>query len=74
MNYTINTRIKSFDEIDWINIQNLIGGKVTILFCYNNQITSFQYLPDSITELYCTNNLIKSIKDVLKKMIFIKIG
>ena len=34
----ITTQITSFDQIDWINIENLIGGQVTELYCEYNQI------------------------------------
>jgi len=48
MMYIIHTQITSFDQIDWINIQNLLGEEVTKLDCDNNLITSFQYLPHSV--------------------------
>jgi len=56
--YIINVKITSFDQIDWINVQNLIGGEVTQLFCDHNKISSFQHLPNSVTKLNCPNNQI----------------
>jgi len=29
MTYYINKQITSFDQIDWINVQTLIGDKIT---------------------------------------------
>ena len=62
MTYIITTQITSFDQIDWINVQTLIGEKVTKLYCTKNQITSFQHLPNSVTELYCEYNQITSFQ------------
>jgi len=62
MKYTITKKITSFDQIDWINVQNLIGGKVTQLNCEYNQITTFQHLPTSVTELNCNYNQITSFQ------------
>jgi len=62
MKYKITTQITSFNQIDWISVQNLIGGEVTELECYDNQITSFQHLPNSVTTLICYHNQITSFR------------
>jgi len=36
-----------------------------MLFCNTNQSSSFQHLPNSVTELFCGHNKINSIKDLL---------
>jgi len=62
MIYEITEQITNFDQIDWINVQNIIGGNVTHLYCDYNQITSFQHLPNTVTHLHCRNNQITSFQ------------
>jgi len=62
MTYMITKQITSFDQIDWTDVKNLIGKKVTELYCINNQITSFKHLPNSVTNLYCDKNRITSFQ------------
>ncbi len=51
ISYTCPKNITSFIERNFPN-------DVTHIYCTNNQIKSFQYLPGSVRVIYCGNNQI----------------
>ncbi len=53
--YTCPPNITSFSQC-------IFPDGVTHVYCYNNQINSFQYLPGSVREIHCINNQITSFQ------------